>query len=222
MCKFLDQVQWAFFRTLGKGEANITGFPTIYFPEHVSAKCCTRVINIAIALTWTRSVKRHLNWLTCNLLWKSLQINTIARFALVGMSCFWKWITFILQMHLHSLLCANKIVRLYFISTGLILKQNAIYRKIIERVRFSRKVPVRGRFYKKGWRPLHGMVQFSDTSSPVALHVQCHIQAKKNMTLWINTQITDQSVFYVATFVWLISAFGVLWANFCFDLRIFS
>jgi len=35
------------------------------------------------------------------------------------------------------------------------------------------------------------------------------------MTLWINTKITDQSVFYVATFVWLISLFEVFWANVC-------
>ena len=37
---------------------------------------------------WARSGKLHSNWPTCNLLWETLRINTIARFALVGTSCF--------------------------------------------------------------------------------------------------------------------------------------
>ena len=57
------------------------------------------------------------------------------------MSCFWKLIIFILQMHLHSFcfvasslyLYISLYARLYFISSELFSKQNTIFRKIMER-----------------------------------------------------------------------------------------
>ena len=52
------------------------------------------------------------------------------------------------------LFCANWIACLYFISSELFSKQNTIFRKIIGRGQFSSKVPLGGRFYKRGWRPL--------------------------------------------------------------------
>ena len=115
------------------------GFPRRISLSKVSAWYCIRAIKTAIALTWTRSGNLHLNWPTSNLLWKSLQINTIARFALVGMSCFF------LINNIYStnafkfiLFCANWIARLYFISSELFSKQNSIFRKIIGKGRFSK------------------------------------------------------------------------------------
>ena len=88
-------------------------FPRRIFLSKVSAKYCTCVINTAIVLTRTRRGNAtRLNWPTCNLLWKSMQSNTIARFELFG-------ITFILQMHLHSFCFVLSRLPLHFISTEL-------------------------------------------------------------------------------------------------------
>ena len=98
-------------------------FPRRIFLSKVSAKYCTRVINTAIALTRTRRGNAtRLNWPTCNLFWKSMQSNTIARFEIFG-------ITFILQIHLHSFSFVLTKLPLYFISTELFSKQNTIFRQ---------------------------------------------------------------------------------------------
>jgi len=88
-----------------KWRYNYWRFPRRIFLSKVSVKHRTCVTNTTNVLTWTRprETPYDLNWPTCDLLWKSLQINTIARFAFVSTSCFfWKWITFILQMHFIS------------------------------------------------------------------------------------------------------------------------
>jgi len=66
-------------------------FPTTYFLEqafyralHILNKYRNR-----LHVNKTGKTPYNLNWPTCNLLWKSLQINTIARLALdgIGTSC---------------------------------------------------------------------------------------------------------------------------------------
>jgi len=82
-------------------------------------------------------------------------------------------------MHMHSLFCAKNIVRLYFIITELISKQNAIYRNIIERGRFSRKVPVlEGNFTKKETTEWHDMMKFR-----IAIDQRVFGQALKSSTV---------------------------------------
>jgi len=66
-------------------------FLTVYFAE----QCFSQVLHMCSKYSncldtnkpWETSY--NLSWPTCNLLWKILQINTIARFALVGTSCFY-------------------------------------------------------------------------------------------------------------------------------------
>jgi len=131
------------------------GFPRRIFLSKVCAKYCTRVINTAIALIWATSGKLHLNWPACNLLWKSLQINTIGMFALVGMSCFLEINNFYsTNAFAFVLFCANSIARLHFINSKLFSKQNTIFRKIIGRGPIFKQRAWRGRFYKKRWKPL--------------------------------------------------------------------
>jgi len=67
------------------------------------------------------------------------------------MSCFWKLITFILQMHLH--LFCSVLTRLpVHISLALNYFQNKMLfsEKLYKGGRFSGKVSVGGRFYKQG------------------------------------------------------------------------
>jgi len=101
------------------------------FLSKVSAMYCTRAINTTIALIWATSGKLHLNWPTCNQLWKSLQMNTIAMFAIVGMSCFLK-INNIYSTNAFAfvLFCANWNARLYFISSELFSKENTFSEKL--------------------------------------------------------------------------------------------
>jgi len=80
MVKFMDQVQWELSRDLGISEAIITGVSndvfcwTRFLPSsllHMQNKYRNRLDMIT-----TGQTPCDLNWATCKLPWKSLQINT--------------------------------------------------------------------------------------------------------------------------------------------------
>jgi len=79
------------FRTLWKSEVIITGFPTTYFAEQDFCQALHRrnsnKYRNRLDVNKTGETPHDINWSTCNLVWKSLQINTTVRFAFVGTKC---------------------------------------------------------------------------------------------------------------------------------------
>jgi len=91
---------------LGKSEGIITGVShDVFFLSKVYVKYCVQVINTAVVLTWTKPGKRHTTTDQLATCFEKTYRDKHHRKICISSNqvLFWKWKTFILQIHLHSL-----------------------------------------------------------------------------------------------------------------------